>query len=431
MRVLVTGAYGFIGAHVVAALSRAGHEVVCAVRTPQSEGRFGHHSSIACDLARDTLESLWAPRLANIDAVINCAGILRETKNADFESVHHLAPAALFRACHAAGIRRVIQISAIGEPGDSEFVASKHRADAVLMAMELDWTVLRPSVVYTPHGSYGGTSLLRAMAALPWILPLPGDGRQTLQALAAEDLARLVVSCLTRGECARQLIEAVGPRALTIRDYLLSWRRWLGFAPPRWIPAVPLALVKPVVWFAEHFAHGPMGRTMFNMLQRGNIGTVDAYETSARLTDVRPQDLATVLAAAPSHVQDRWHARLYFMRPVLRMVLALLWIASALVGFATPLHEVAAISELLGWDVGFSAWLAYGASSVDLLLGFMLLLRIAVVPVGALMLFSTVAYTATLGWFMPELWLEPFGALIKNIPLIPAILIMLAIEDRR
>lgn len=431
MRVLVIGAYGFIGAHVVAALTRAGHQVTCAVRRPDGESRFAPLRALACDMARDTAPDVWRARLLDIDAVVNCAGILRERERGDFEAVHHLAPAAIFSACREAGVRRVVQISAIGDAADSEFVASKHRGDAALMATDLDWTVLRPSVVYTPHGSYGGTSLLRAMAALPWVLPLPAKGEQRLQPLAAEDLARMVVSLLDGDQGVGRVIEAVGPRTLSIRDYLLEWRRWLGFKRPHWIPAVPLCLVKPTVWFAERFGRGPMGRTMFNMLQRGNVGSPEAYETTADVTGVRPGDLGEVLAAAPSHVQDRWHARLYFLRPVLRVVLALLWIASGLVGFATPMSEVEAISELLAWDARLSAWLAYGASAVDLLLGGLLLLRVAVVPVGLLMLASTLAYTLALAWFMPELWLEPFGTLIKNIPLIPAILVMLAIEDKR
>src|SRR6476659_4142868 len=119
MRVLVTGANGFIGARVVAGLRDAGHAVVAAQRLALAA------DAIACDFARDIAAETWKPRLAGIDAVVNCAGILRETSGDTFARVHVDAPLALFRACAATGVRRVIQLSALGEAEDGEFIASK------------------------------------------------------------------------------------------------------------------------------------------------------------------------------------------------------------------------------------------------------------------------------------------------------------------
>lgn len=147
MRVLVTGAYGFIGAHIVAALVAAGHDVVCAVRGARVDTRFPGVRVIACDMARDLRSEDWLPRLAGVEAVVNCAGILRERGADTYAAVHEQAPLALFRACVDAGVRRVIQISALGDAGDGEFIASKHRCDAALATLELDWLVLRPSLV--------------------------------------------------------------------------------------------------------------------------------------------------------------------------------------------------------------------------------------------------------------------------------------------
>lgn len=68
-----------------------------------------------------------------------------------------------------------MQVSALGDPRDGEFIASKHALDADLQKLDLDWAILRPSVVYSPAGSYGGSSLLRALAALPFMLFVPGQ----------------------------------------------------------------------------------------------------------------------------------------------------------------------------------------------------------------------------------------------------------------
>src|SRR5690606_38717060 len=124
---------------VVAALTIAGHEVVCAVRAARTDSRFAGLKAVACDMASDLRAEDWLPRLAGIDAVVNVAGILRERAADTFAAVHEQAPLALFRACHQLGIRRVIQISALGDPRDGEFIASKHRGDDALARLDLDW----------------------------------------------------------------------------------------------------------------------------------------------------------------------------------------------------------------------------------------------------------------------------------------------------
>src|SRR2546430_2342965 len=104
MRVFVTGAQGFIGAHICVALRAAGHDVIEGVRatSPPSSER-----PVACDMTRDIDSDVWLPRVSGCDAVVNCVGILRESGSATFARVHGDAPTALFRACVAAGVRRV------------------------------------------------------------------------------------------------------------------------------------------------------------------------------------------------------------------------------------------------------------------------------------------------------------------------------------
>lgn len=429
MRVLVTGAYGFIGSHIVTTLHAAGHEVVCAARCPAYGGRFAHLAFLPCDLARDAQAADWLPRLAGIDAVVNAAGILRETRTQSFTAVHHDAPLALFEACVRAGVRKVVQISALGDPRDSDFIASKHSLDADLQRLDLDWTILRPSVVYSPAGSYGGTSLLRALAALPFLLFVPGDGRQAIQPISAEDLARAVARIVEEPRASKKIIEATGPVPVTFETFLAALRRWLGFTMTRVIH-VPLALIMPVAQLGEWFGHGPLGTTMYKMLSRGNIASPGAAETFVAAVGFTPRTIEETLNASPSHVQDRWHARLYLLAPLLRLALAFLFIFSGVAGFLNPL---AGSMQLLG-SAGIPATVAptviYLASTIDVLLGVLLLSRYTSYAAYG-MLIMLAAYTLFLGFRMPDLWFEPFGSLIKNIPLIPAILIYLVLADRR
>lgn len=138
-----------------------------------------------------------------------------------------------------------------------------------------------------------------------------------------------------------------------------------------------------------------------------------------------------MFAETPAQVQDRWHARLYFLRPLLRVTIALLWIVSGVVGFVHPISETIAMMDDLGIGETFAVTVAHGAAGIDIALGAALLWRFRVIPVAWLMFASVLAYTGFLGIAAPELWLHPFGPLLKNVVLIPALLIMMALEDPR
>ena len=430
MRVLVTGAYGFIGAHIVAALTAAGHDVVCAVRHARVDSRFPGLATVACDMASDLRCEDWLPRLSGIDAVVNCAGILRERGADSFAAVHEQAPLALFRACAQRGIRRAIQISALGDPADGNFIASKHRGDDALAALDLDWLVLRPSLVYSARGSYGGTSLLRALATLPGVLPLPAGGAQRVQPIAAEDVGAAVVAALSRPSCARRVVELVGPETMRLRDYLMAWRRWLGFGEAR-IVSVPLPLARAAAVLGERLGDGPLGRTMLRMLERGNVGTADAVAQLHDALGLVPRTLQRALAESPSQVQDRWHARLYFWLPTLRVLLALLWLGSGIVGWIASPDDIARFAAGGPLSGSSAVLLARLTASADLLLGALCLLRWRPRWVLGAMLAMLLGYTLVIGAGWPAQWLLPMGGLLKNLPLIAALAILLATDERR
>ena len=99
MRVLVVGAGGFIGRHIVIEAARAGHEVVaCGRDTAQLRFMFPAVKAVACDFARDSVED-WRQRLQGVDAVVNAAGIFQGEGANSLETVHVIGPRALFEAC--------------------------------------------------------------------------------------------------------------------------------------------------------------------------------------------------------------------------------------------------------------------------------------------------------------------------------------------
>lgn len=427
MRVLVAGANGFIGARVAAAVRDAGHETVAALRHPSASALAGG-TAVACDFAHDVDPQAWLPRLAGIDAVVNCAGILRQSTTETFQNVHVAAPLALFRACATAGVRRVIQVSALGEPGDGEFVASKHRGDQALAALELDWLVLRPSLVYSAHGAYGGTALLRALAALPGLLVLPGDGGQQLRPVAAEDLAAAVVGALADPQWRCEILEIVGPEVLTLRAYLLAWRDWFGLGQPL-VVAIPQPLVDFTVRLADRYGRGPLCRTIANLLERRRIGSVRAPELVAARLGRAPRSLDEALALRPSQAQDLVASRWYLLRYVLSCSLALLFIASGVVGHALPL--AAAEAALPGWPPAAVEVAKLAGGMADLGLGLLLLTGRARRTILSLMLLLVTVYTVVIASTAPHHWLDPFGGLLKNVPIAAMLIVLLAMEPRR
>ncbi len=114
MRCLVTGAYGFIGSEVVAALRRDGVTVVGAGRDLELARRIHPDIEwIACDFNTDVAVAQWLPRLAGIDVVVNCVGILQGSLRDDADRIHADATIALFEACAAAGVKRLVHVSAV------------------------------------------------------------------------------------------------------------------------------------------------------------------------------------------------------------------------------------------------------------------------------------------------------------------------------
>ncbi len=245
MRILVTGAYGLIGGYIVAGLRSAGHEVVgCGRQTARARRRFPGVAWIESDFNRDVTPEAWTPRLADVDAVVNCAGVLQESRRQSIDAVHRAAPVALFDACLAAGVRRVVQVSALGaEPAaGTAYAASKHSADIHLAGLDVDWVVLKPSLVYA-QGAYGGTALFRGLAGFPFAVPLPGDGGQMFQPVHMADLVRAVCRLVEPDAPARLALDVVGPEAMPLRDILVALGGWLGIAGRRTL-AVPMPLVR-------------------------------------------------------------------------------------------------------------------------------------------------------------------------------------------
>ncbi len=278
MNILLTGASGFIGRNIAAALTAAGHQIKPVSR------RHG------ADFARMLTPAHWRSHLEDVDAVINSVGIIGERGTQRFETLHTLAPTALFRACAGAGIRRVLQISALGadETAFSVYHRSKRAADDVLRGLDLDWFVLRPSLIYGRGGK--SARLFMRLAALP-LIPVIGDGQQKLQPVHISDVISTVMHSLVSTQ-PRQTLDIVGTETFTFAEWLQRMREAQGRsrAPVFHVP-FPLAM-----------ALTRIGRYFNPILQPENLSML---QTGYRAD---PEPLARFLGRRPLAAE----ARLFF-----------------------------------------------------------------------------------------------------------------------
>jgi len=230
----------------------------------------------------------------------------------------------------------------------------------------------------------------------------------------------------------RMLLEPVGPEPMTLRDILSGLRRWLGFGPAP-VVAIPMGMVRLAAKLGD-LAHwigmrGSMRSTALSQMSRDNVADMAPF---ARAVGFTPRRFADALAAEPAGPQDRWHARLVFLRPLLRFTLGLFWIASGLITAFDPARSDAmAILGHAGFAGGWAMAALWGGVVADILLGGLVLVDRHVRMAGLGMIAVTAGYLAVLTLTIPELWLDPLGPLVKTLPLIPAILVMAVLEDDR
>ena len=404
--ILVVGARGFIGERVAAALERQGYEV-----------RRGGRPEV--DLARDGIEA-WRPRLEGVAVAINCAGVFRETAAATFEAVHATGPQALFRACAERGIA-VIQLSALGADADAptEFLRSKHAADAALLALDVPSIVLQPSLV---HGEGGGSARLFAtLASLP-LIPLPAGGLQRVQPVHVDDVVGVVCAVVRKWHFPRARVALVGPAALTLREYVAQLRAALGLGTARFL-AVPGGLVS---WAAK-LGVGMLDRDSWTMLERGN--TADAAAMRAVLgRDPRP---VAAFVVPGRRGAARHEAQLGWLLPLLRVSIAIVWLTAGVVSAGLfPTDESFALLARVGLTGTAAALALYGAAALDFAIGIATLVLRRRRLLWTLQAAIILGYTAIITVALPEQWLHPFGPVVKNLPLLAAIWLLRELEPR-
>ncbi len=415
-RVLVLGAYGLIGTEVAHALRERGHEVTGLVRSKRKAARLlPGVPAIEADIARLESADEWRDLVAGFDAVVNASGALQDGLRDHVAAVQDTAIRALISACEKAGVSGFVQISAPGaeEGASTEFMRSKARADAFLRGSGLNWTILKPGLVIV-RTAYGGTALIRMLAAIPWLQPLAlPDAR--LQVVSAVEIGEAVADCLEGGAHARRDYDLVSEEAFRLAEIVAQHRRWLGFAPARaqfTVPGFFGSLAARLGDLAGWFGWRPALRTTaLKVLEKDVIGDPAPW---ASATGRRVKPLESILASMPAASQERLYARVQLLLPVLILTLSIFFISSGLIGLWRLDAAIANLSAVVGDRL--SRLMVIGGAVLDMALGAAILLRPLARGAAFGMVLLSAAYLVLGTWLTPSLWGDPLGPLVKIPP---------------
>jgi uncharacterized protein YbjT (DUF2867 family) len=436
MRILLTGASGFIGQHLLHALLAEGHQVVCAVRAVKasSDPRLSY---IHADFSKDTDKSTWLTRLTGIDAVVNTVGIFRESGAQTFENLHTRAPRALFAACaESDDVHMVLQLSALGAEDGAEtpYHLSKKAADDYLASLPIRACIVQPSLVYGADGT--SARVFKALASMPFAVRF-GDAPQLVQPIHVDDVVAAIV-CLLRQRLhidqpllpgivplrtARRLALA-GPQALPFTDYLASLRTAMGMDRLR-VLKLSAGTGRLLARCGRWLPGGLLDPDALRMLDRGN--TADPGPTLRLLG--RPARAIASFIVEPR--AERARAKLDWLLPPLRWAIVVVWIVTAIVsGFVYPAQDSLELLARTGIPEPLRPLMLYGASALDLLfgLGILLLKRRRWLWLAQLALIGF--YTLVIAFKLPEFLVHPYGPLTKNLPMLAAIWLLYELDGK-
>lgn len=427
-RILVLGASGLIGRFLTDDLATRGFAVDGVAR------RFAPGQCGEADVERPLMSLDGAALAAMIeergaDVVVNCLGVLQDGPGSDTDAVHTSFVARLIEALRRVPRRvRLIQISIPGDERNdfTAFARTKRTGERLIAASGLPYAILRPGFVIAP-AAYGGSALLRSLAALRLALPAK-ETTTPFQAVAVADIAATVAHLADHDPADDPVWELVAPARVTLGDVVDAFRRAYGTDGGHLtIPRLLLDLGARLGDLAGLLGWRPPVRsTALAEVRRGVQGDPAPWLAA---TAIVPITLAASIGRAT--VQEKWFARLFLLKSVVLSALVVFWILSG--GIALTIASDAA-----------SAILASHGIPPDLVRPITVVSSLADIGVGCLIavhrtcrsgllagILVSLGYMSGAAVLTPDLWVEPLGALVKTGPAIILMLVALATLDDR
>lgn len=429
--IAILGANGLIGNALALDLRKRGFSVRAYAR------RFSpaQRAALGDDAVQAQLVSLpergLSILLRDADMVINTIGILQGAEN---DAVHRIFAERLSACCAAVPEKLLVHFSVPGEEKDDRTVYSqtKRQGERVIAASGAPFIVVRPGFVIAT-AAYGGSALIRALAALPFDLPLrERDARFSATAMAdlCETVAQIAARWRDGDRDWRKTWDVMEQAPGTVGDIVAAFRNHNGgprplLATPGWALA-PGALAGDLVSLLGW--RPPMRSTAIAEMRRGVRGDPHGWMND---TGISPRSAREAVAATPATIQEKWFARLYLLKALALTMLVIFWCVSGLIALTVAFE--AARQTLL--DHGFPFGLAHGVTIASSLLDISVGVAIAFRRTSRMGLIAgilvSLGYMAGAAILTPDLWVEPLGALVKTGPAIVLMLFCLAMLDDR
>ena len=268
MRIFISGGTGFVGGHLKRELLKRGHELRLLVHRRNQDKESGVEQ-VEGDVTRpESFEN----ELKGCDAAINLVGIIREfpSRGVTFERLHVQATANMLAAANKAGVKRYLQMSALGSRPNavSNYHQTKFRAEELVRASNLSWTIMRPSLIFGPKDAF--INMLARQMRLAPLMPVIGSGNYRLQPIHADDVARCFAMALEMPGTIGQCFELCGNNRLSYVELLDAVASAMGKSAP-FKPHAPLSLMKLIIPVMQRLPPFPITMDQLQMLIEENI----------------------------------------------------------------------------------------------------------------------------------------------------------------
>jgi NADH dehydrogenase len=309
--IVIFGANGFIGRHVVRNLTKRGYRV----RAPMRRPHLGGDLRVAGDVGQVQImqanirfpESVGAA-VKGADGVINLVGLLYESGKQTFKSAHVDGPCTIAEACKREGVNRLVHISAIGaDPGSrAKYAKTKGEGEGELRRIVPETVILRPSIIF---GSGDGFfNRFADMAKMSFALPLIGGGKTKFQPVYVQDVADAILAALERDDAKGKTFELGGPQVYSFKELMAFTTKTIArprlLAPLPFFLAQPLGMALSAAFKLWPFSGPPLTGDQVQLLKTDNVVSPGALG----FKDLGITQLETIEAIVPSYL---WKFRPY------------------------------------------------------------------------------------------------------------------------
>ncbi|HKD82151.1 MAG TPA: complex I NDUFA9 subunit family protein [Candidatus Angelobacter sp.] len=277
MQIFLTGATGFVGRNMLKRLLSEGHTVRALVRDPQKAGRLVQAGVelVVGDVVEGTGLEEGPP---GCDAAIHLVGIIAEKGKNTFEAVHHLGTRNVVEAAKRAGIRRFVQMSALGvrADGPAAYQSTKWRGEEEVRKCGIPYCILRPSLIFGPGDGFV-TQMMKTMRSAPLFRPVPGNGSPRFRPIFIDDVTACFSRALTVEAATGQTIELGGADELSLNQVLAEIARCAGVHKPA--VNIPMPLMFAGAFFAQTLlGNPPVTVDQLRMLREGSTCDIQPME---------------------------------------------------------------------------------------------------------------------------------------------------------